>query len=490
MKPFMNNKKSDSLDSIYFQDYLKEDKKHRIDFKEVGLFLLSLIVVIGLVLAIYSFFTTRDKNNNSFYNHESASYNENDLTPPSYTLIISQDSVILNLDEDETSTIDISADNSEKSFKLNCDYSDIISVEKVSGNDRVITHKLIPQSIGTGYIEYMLIDADDESIIYDTKRISITVEGTLSTGTFNNHFYQVFDDSMTWTEAKMACEEAGGHLATISSNEEQDYIQHLIKSTRKENIWIGGVYSVSSGSWSWVDNSEWNYTNWDVSQPDNYTNDEYFLRMKNRDRIYDDWEAYDGNWNDTDDGADGTSDNSDAPIASFGYICEWDYIETSIIGNLQPTNDVGYNPPGEIIDCFGNNYNAEQAFSITFSGRNECRAEFHFEGIDYRTINYDVSIADSSRDKFVNAEDYSFNSDFSLCDMTLVAIQADGSETHCSGTWDILNYGFFNELSVIHHTVALPEGTVAVRFEGNAWQSYAGVKVIIANATLTTETIE
>jgi len=407
-----------------------------------------------------------------------------------YALIISEDSVVLNLDEDETSTIDISADNSEKAFKLNFDYSNIISVEKVSNNDGVITHKIIPQSIGTGYIEYKLIDADDESIVYDTKRISITVEGTFNTGTFNNHFYQVFDDSMTWTEAKMACEEAGGHLATISSNEEQDYIQHLIKSTRKENIWIGGVYSVSSGSWSWVDNSEWNYINWDVSQPDNYTNDEYFLRMKNRDRIYDDWEAYDGKWNDTDDGADGISDNSDVPIASFGYICEWDYIETSIIGNLQPTNDVGYNPPGEIIDCFGNNYNAEQAFSITFSGRNECRAEFHFEGIDYRTINYDVSIADSSRDKFVNAEDYSFNSDFSLCDMTLVAIQADGSETYCSGTWDILNYGFFNELSVIHHTVALPEGTVAVRFEGNAWQSYSGVKVIIANATLTTETLE
>jgi hypothetical protein len=70
---------------------LKEGKKRRIDFKEVGLFLLSLIVVIGLVLAIYSFFTTRHKDNNSFYNHESASYNENDLTPPSYTLIISQD---------------------------------------------------------------------------------------------------------------------------------------------------------------------------------------------------------------------------------------------------------------------------------------------------------------------------------------------------------------------------------------------------------------
>lgn len=70
--------------------------------------------------------------------------------------------------------------------------------------------------------------------------------------------------------------------------------------------------------------------------------------------------------------------------------------------------------------------------------------------------------------------------------MSLIAIQADGSETNCNGTWDMLKYGFFNE-AVIHYTVALPEGTMAICFEGNAMQFYAGVRVTIANATLITE---
>lgn len=153
-----------------------------------------------------------------------------------------------------------------------------------------------------------------------------------------------------------------------------------------------------------------------------------------------------------------------------------DYIKIPIIGNLKPTNDVGYNSPEDITDCFGNNYIAQQAFSITFSGRNESRDEYNFNEVDYRTFDYDVSIANTSRDKFSNAQDYSFESDFTLCDMSLVAIKADGSKTNCNGTWDMLEYGFFNE-TVIHHTVALPEGTIAIRFEGNAMQSMLALEL-------------
>lgn len=67
-----------------------------------------------------------------------------------------------------------------------------------------------------------------------------------------------------------------------------------------------------------MDNTEWNYTNWDVSQPDNYTGVEYYLRIKNRDRAYENWEAKDGKWNDTADSANGTEENNDVPISFKG----------------------------------------------------------------------------------------------------------------------------------------------------------------------------
>lgn len=42
--------------------------------------------------------------------------------------------------------------------------------------------------------------------------------------------YQIFDLNMTWTEAKEYCEEIGGHLVTITSEEEQANINSLLVS--------------------------------------------------------------------------------------------------------------------------------------------------------------------------------------------------------------------------------------------------------------------
>ena len=159
---------------------------------------------------------------------------------------------------------------------------------------------------------------------------------------------------------------------------------------------------------------------------------------------------------------------------------------TRLVSNLTPSNAKGYSEVSEITDCFNNTYNGDHAFKITFSGVNQSCVTFDFNGVKYRTFDYDVSIAESSRDKFVNSDEYTFESDFSLCDLSLVAILSDGSEMNCQGTWDTIEYGFFGENAPIHHTVALPENTVAIRFEGNAWQSYSGVNVIVANANLST----
>ena len=92
-------------------------------------------------------------------------------------------------------------------------------------------------------------------------------------------------------------------------------------------MWIGGYYSEDDDEWYWVDGSDWDYTNWDDPQPDNYTGDEFYLRMKNRTKKYSNWEAVDGKWNDTADTADGIDSRADAPISTFGYVCEWDSLK-------------------------------------------------------------------------------------------------------------------------------------------------------------------
>jgi len=165
---------------------------------------------------------------------------------------------------------------------------------------------------------------DDQHIIFASAIGNIQNIGAVK---YEGHYYKVFDEPMAWTEARDACEAAGGYLACISTSDEQAFIQELIKDSDKGNIWIGGYYSRPDRSWHWVDGSDWGYTNWDKSQPDNYTGDEFYLRMKNRYTQYEYWEALDGKWNDTSDTADGSDPYADAPVSTFGYVCEWEAID-------------------------------------------------------------------------------------------------------------------------------------------------------------------
>ena len=86
---------------------------------------------------------------------------------------------------------------------------------------------------------------------------------------YQGHFYKVVDGTLTWDGAKLACENYGGHLATITSQEEQEVIQSL--NTDNNRLWIGG-YQDTDGNWRWVTDELWNYTNWGDGEPNNSSN--------------------------------------------------------------------------------------------------------------------------------------------------------------------------------------------------------------------------
>ena len=128
-------------------------------------------------------------------------------------------------------------------------------------------------------------------------------------GVFEGHTYQIFRDKCTWSEAKEKCEKAGGHLVTITSPEEQKYIDLL----NSENLvlWIG-LYRDSMGTWKWVDGKNLGYTNWDNGEPNNYNSYEY--PFENAGAVRPAWNDYH---------EDNTADIS-------GYICEWDDITVEV----------------------------------------------------------------------------------------------------------------------------------------------------------------
>lgn len=139
------------------------------------------------------------------------------------------------------------------------------------------------------------------------------------------HRYQVFDESLSWTEARIRCSLMGGHLVSISDAEEQAFVQELISSYSKDSYWIG--LHTLEGGWKWEDGSEYVFQNWDLDlvsdtqKPDNFNGNEYFGKLYAKSAEYENWSCNAGKWDDAADEAD-----EGYPLSNYGFICEWDTV--------------------------------------------------------------------------------------------------------------------------------------------------------------------
>ncbi len=79
---------------------------------------------------------------------------------------------------------------------------------------------------------------------------------------FNGHAYEYVDMDLAWMDAREYCREQGGHLVTITSPEEQDF---LADNFYGQMLWIGAFGSETG--WRWVTDEEWYYENWAPGEP-------------------------------------------------------------------------------------------------------------------------------------------------------------------------------------------------------------------------------
>jgi len=136
---------------------------------------------------------------------------------------------------------------------------------------------------------------------------------------FGGHKYCYFSNSLSWNNAEKFCRDIGGHLVSINSAEEQDFVQSVADASNSENLWIGGYYDEEK--WKWTDGSDFSYSNWDEAKPDNYFGNEFYTKFPCRDQEFESWAAHRGKWDDVSLIADGLE--GDVPVSSFGFICEW-----------------------------------------------------------------------------------------------------------------------------------------------------------------------
>ena len=198
------------------------------------------------------------------------------------------------------------------SFRGNNDAQFTIGIDK--GDTRVITEVCSSYSTSTlepgDYSAY--VTAWNSAGHVDSGRVYFTVYANpnfepKATVTDNNHTYLLYDDLMTWTQAKAKCEEFGGHLVTITSAHEQEVVNGMLDKGIRDFYWIGASDTETEGTFKWVTGEAFSYTNWRSGEPNNDGEEDYAHLYAYKDKSA--W----GEWNDIKENASGNK---------FGFILE------------------------------------------------------------------------------------------------------------------------------------------------------------------------
>lgn len=86
--------------------------------------------------------------------------------------------------------------------------------------------------------------------------------------------YDFCTGSLTWFEARAACEERGASLVKIESEDEDEFIAETMDPWDGEFFWVGLNELDEEGTWVWTDGSTPAYLNFDDDQPDNRDGDQ------------------------------------------------------------------------------------------------------------------------------------------------------------------------------------------------------------------------
>ncbi|MBQ8431266.1 MAG: InlB B-repeat-containing protein [Clostridia bacterium] len=150
---------------------------------------------------------------------------------------------------------------------------------------------------------------------------------------FRGHYYKVFKITSTWDQAQSLCASMGGHLVTLTSRSENDFVFQLCKSNGTHNYHLGATDRSFESVWQWVTGEEWDYANFAPSEPGGGTGENYLAFWTGR---------FDGSWVD---------------YSGQGYfVCEWETQPDLLSGMGQ------YN--GNAYRVFAGSYSWDQAKAL------------------------------------------------------------------------------------------------------------------------------
>lgn len=99
---------------------------------------------------------------------------------------------------------------------------------------------------------------------------------------YNGHLYALYDNLTNYGQAQELCKNMGGHLATITSAEENKVVASLIDNSERE-YWLGANDVALEDTWVWDTGEPFTYENWNkddkYTEPNNYDGVEHYMTL-------------------------------------------------------------------------------------------------------------------------------------------------------------------------------------------------------------------
>jgi hypothetical protein len=217
------------------------------------------------------------------------------------------------------------------------------------------------------------------------RRTTPNIVGFTQQTNYNGHSYYRSTGSMTWTDARQACINMGGHLVTITSSGENNFVFNTWPSG-----WIGFTDEAVEGQWRWVTGESVVYTNWNGGEPNNAGNEDYAQFVNG------------GRWN-------------DLPNVSLPYVLEFEYIVTTTSWTVVATSTT--NSTGNYSFYLPTDPSKEYYIEITVPTTNSVLSSKDFVGVDNIVLNrtslksYHYHLYDLNNDNKITVSDIKFLSD-------------------------------------------------------------------------------
>ncbi len=126
----------------------------------------------------------------------------------------------------------------------------------------------------------------------------------------STHTYQIFKGVRTWVAAKRFCEMLGGHLATMTTPEENQFVYRFMRDSGYLTAYFGLWDEHFTDDWAWVTGEPFAFSNWHKGEPSRSLRERYGMYFyKHTDATWNDSHFYE-HWKDD---------------TGCSFICEWDH---------------------------------------------------------------------------------------------------------------------------------------------------------------------